>query len=185
MPQNPATGKADSCPLSTADFREFCIKKAREKGKGHARDSPNSSEQAALLSTHLNGLRMLNLDSSSSYATTPADSPATLPQLALQEYPAPSPPPAPKAATTTMSSAGKSAFKALAAAPILYLTGALQLLKPACWQAMHSCSDVSPVSDDGSNGARITAMESRLDKIEADMCRWADGFDIRLEQLGM
>jgi hypothetical protein len=130
MPQNSATGKADCHPLSTVDFQEFRIKKAGEKGKGHACDSPNSSEQAASPSTHLDGLRTLNLDSSSSYATTPANSPATLPQLALQEYPAPSPPPAPEAATATMSSAGKSAFKALAAAPILYSTGASQLLKP-------------------------------------------------------
>jgi hypothetical protein len=50
---------------------------------------------------------------------------------------------------------------------------------------MHSHSDVSLASDDGSNGTRIAAMESRLDKMEADMCRWANGFDKRLEQLGM
>jgi hypothetical protein len=87
--------------------------------------------------------------------------------------------------TATMSSAFKSAFKALAAAPILYSTGALQLLKPALWQAMHSCSNVSPASDDGSNGARIAAIESRLDKMEADMHRWANGFDVRLEQMGV
>ena len=79
MPHNAATGKADRRPLSVEVVRKFRIERvaARRKGKGRARDSPDASEQAPSPSAHLVGLKKLFLDSGSSLATTPVDSPAT------------------------------------------------------------------------------------------------------------
>jgi hypothetical protein len=187
MPQNPSTGKADRRPLSAEDVLEYRLKLAGEKGKGRARDSPDSDQQEAPSpSTHLVGLRTLNLDSGSSHETTPAHSPATLPQPTSPEHPAPAPLRAPSARTAAKkSSAGKSASEAPAAVPIRQWAGASQLLRPARRQASRSRSDASPASDGGSNGARISVLESRLNELEERLGNWADGFDARLKGLGV
>jgi hypothetical protein len=188
MPQNPSTGKTDRHILSEADHLKYRLKRAEadkdshanarvKKGKGRARDLPDSGKQEAPSPSK-------DL-SSSSHATTPTHSPVTSPQLTLPKRPAPTPPPAPLARTAAKkSSAGKSASKAPAAATIRDSAAASQLLRPMNQQA-YSHSNTSPASDDGSNGARIAALEARLEEMQEEMNNWAHGFDCRLKALGV
>jgi hypothetical protein len=61
----------------------------------------------------------------------------------------------------------------------------IELLKPVHQQALCSCSDVLPTSNDGSNGTRIAALESRLDEMQEKMDNWACDFNHRLRDLGV
>jgi hypothetical protein len=119
MPLNPRTGKTDRRQMSEAELLEFRIKQANKlgtqvkKGKQRARDSPEAGESegsgpAPLLLETLAGLGTLRLDSGSSVANTPADSPATLPQPPLLERAALAPPSGPKTRHPAKPSAGRS-----------------------------------------------------------------------------
>jgi len=57
----------------------------------------------------------------------------------------------------------------------------LQFLKPACSQPSGPCSDTSPASNDGSNAARIAALERRMGKLEK---MW-DDHKHRLKAIGV
>jgi hypothetical protein len=204
MPPNPETGKADRRPLTEADHqahRQKLIEAAKaqgagaQKGKERARDPPGPGEQQAPSpSTRLAGLTTLTLDSGSSYATTPshstpAHSPATLPQPTLPEHPAPAPPPG----LLTRAAAKKylaSESTSNAPSPIHDSTGASQLLRPARRQASRSHtsrshSGASAASDGGSNASRISAVESRLDELQKTVDDLVHDFNIMRKDLGM
>ena len=58
--------------------------------------------------------------------------------------------------------------------------GASNLLMPVDPHASRSPGDTSPASDDGSNIARIAALESKQAELEGQICK----FDLRLTRLG-
>ena len=204
MPTNPSTGKTYRRALSESEILDFRlkqleesrpvkIKKGKGKGKGKGKrgtkDTSGAGEpEGAAQSPVLENLRMLTLESGgSSAAGTPADSPAALPP-ALPEPAPPASTSAPKTADAPGPSAGEPASKHPAAALTHRLTGIVivrprpqQLLEPAQRQASSSRSDASPVSDDGSNAARIAVLERRQGAMENAM----QEFDCRLKQLGM
>ena len=125
MPQNDETGKTDHCPMMDEKLYEFWVGQAIKRGKQRALDPPDvgeveGSSQAPSPLSVLDGLETLNLDSSGSSAVnTPADSPATFPQLSLTETLALPPLSVPKTCKTgtSRSPAGKSIFRPSAAAP--------------------------------------------------------------------
>jgi hypothetical protein len=202
MPLNPLTRKTDRHQLTEEELRDFRERQVAgsslaeaKRGKLPARGSPDGgkSEAPSPLAT-LAGLGALTLDSGrSSAADTPANSPCALSQPPLlPERPSPvepAPPSAPKThgASKPKPSAGKSASKPPLAALTQHSTGVTveapgtsNLLTPVQWQVARSRSDASPASDDGSNTARIAALEKRQDKVEKQMCSFYD----RLKQLG-
>jgi hypothetical protein len=203
MPHNPETGKTDRRARSKAELLEFRLKQAEQpasevkRGKRRAQDSPDACESEGSGPSPLEplaSLRGLTLDSGGS---SPANTPAVSPTTALPENPAP--PPAPKARKALKRSAGKPLFKPPAAAlthhpkkktgftaeapatsQLAEAPATSRLLKPGHRQASRSRSDPSPVSDDGSNGARIAALETRQDEVEKKLRE----LDLRVKQLG-
>ena len=204
MPINPATGKTSRRQYTEAEYLEFRIEQAKakqgsrpapsaskiKKGKQRARNSPDAgnSEGSGPAQTPLlviAGLDRMRLDSGGSSAAntpagTPADTPATLPHPPIPEKRAPALPSAPKTRNPSKPSAGMSA-KLPEEAPAQYLTDvglevpdASQLLKPAIPQVGRSRSD------DGSNAARISALEQRLDRMEKRISE----LDLKLKKLG-
>jgi len=60
----------------------------------------------------------------------------------------------------------------------------LWLLKPAKSKPSHSHSDTSPASNDGSNSARIAALERRMDHLEK-IEKMVHDLNRRLKDIGM
>ena len=89
MPQNDETGKTDCRPMMDEKLYKFWVGQAIKRGKQQPLDPPDAGEvegssQAPSPLSVLDGLEMLNLDSSGSSAVnTPANSPATFPQPSL------------------------------------------------------------------------------------------------------
>lgn len=96
MPQNPSTGKTDRRALSDAEILQYRRKQVEKSQAPDAGESEGSGLSPSPLAT-LSGLGRLTLDSGSSAADTPADSPAAgLSHPPLPERPAPPLPSVPK-----------------------------------------------------------------------------------------
>jgi hypothetical protein len=190
MPVNPDTGKTDRHAFTAEAIHEYRIKQAKalradiRRGKRRARDSPDADEQegsevaaSPALST-LAGLEKLTLGGGKpSPGSTPADSPANMPQPPLPEQPMP------KARKRSKPSPSKSTFKRPVADPTQHSTDptieAPTLLEPVHRQVSRSSGNASPARDNQilSNTERISAIEAKLERMQRD-------FDSRLKKLG-
>jgi len=113
-----------------------------------------------------------------------AENPTTVPW-----HSSPAPPAALKAhhhASNRLPSTSKSASKPPVTTPIHCLAdfmvevpSTLQFLRVVHWQSLHSHSDASLASDDGSLSTRIAATEKKQEQLET----WMHDIDNRLKQL--
>jgi hypothetical protein len=183
MPVNPATGKTVRKLLSEAELTEFRIKQTKEaraeieKGKQPAGDPPDAGtpEDSGLVPSPLAGLSALGsltLESGGSSAgNTPSDSPAVPSQPSAIEHPPEPLPPTPAGRRASKRRAGMSPFKLPATAPtqhsaalppfVVEVPSTSQHLTAPDRRASHS-----PASNDGSNSARIAALETKQTELE-------------------
>jgi len=207
MLPNLGTGKTDRHNLPIDSIREYRIKQTEElrtkppaekkrtganKGKQHACGSPDAGEpeDSGLVPSPvaaLSALQSLTLESGASSAVgSPSNSPATLSQSSVLKVTAPSPPAArPRRASKRTPSA--PSLNPPVTVPTQHLAvvtvevpSTLQFLKPACSQPLGPRSDTSPASNDGSNAARIAALERRMGKLE----KMSDDHERRLKAIG-
>jgi len=194
VPMNPETGKADRHILTPEAVFEYRVKQAKalraeiRKGKRRAVDSPDAdepeaSEEASPALSSLAGLERLTLGGGKpSPGSTPADSPANMPQPPLPEQPAP-PSSAPKTRKRSKPSPSKCTFKCPVSNPTQHSTDptieAPTLLDPVHRQVSRSSGNASPARDTQilSNTERISAIEAKLESMQQD-------FDSRLKKLG-
>ena len=192
MPKNPETGKADHRLITREEALEYRLKQVEEsraeivKGKQRAGSFPGAGEPSGSVPSPLEPLVSLNsltLDSGSSAAITPADSPVTGAQPPLPEPPTAASQSAPKTgkASNTGKYSSKSPFSALTQNSTGPVAGSSRLLKPVRRQASRSSGDASPLSDAGSNLDRIAALESEVERLK----QWAAGVDEKLKELGL
>jgi len=202
MPPNLGTGKTDRCMLEQESLQDFRIRQTKElhcagikQGKQCACSSPGvrkpeDSGVVSLPSAMLAAFGSLVLESGRSSAVdTPSNSPATLPESSLLKVTAPSPPTAPTAhpCRVTKCPQGVSSLDPSVTAPTQHLAAftvevpsILRFLKPTHSQPLHSCSDTSQVSEDGSNSARIAMLEKKVDKLQ----KMHNDHECRLRNIG-
>ena len=188
MPKNKNTDKTDRHRLTEEYFREFRtkqvekkeaakLKKGKGKGKGkqRAHNSPDPGEPEASTSVPspsgpLPSLGALTLESGgSSAANTPSDNPAAI--SLSPEHSAPSPPipririprrsprKSPTKPPMTIPAQNSTEF-------VVEVPATSKYLKAKDQKASPSHTSASPVSDDGSNAARIAVLERKMEEVE-------------------
>jgi hypothetical protein len=207
MLPNPGTGKTDRHNLPIDSIREYRIKQTEElrtkppaekkraganKGKQRACGSPDAGEpeDSGLVPSPiaaLSALQSLTLESGASSAVgSPSNSPATLSQSSVPKVTAPSPPAA-RPCRASKRTPSASSLNPPVTVPTQHLAvvtvevpSTSQFLKPARSQPSGPRSDTSPASNDGSNAARIAALERRMGELE----KMSDDHERRLKAIG-
>jgi len=207
MLPNLGTGKTDCHNLPIDSIREYRIKQTEElrtkppaekkcaganKGKQRTCSSPDAGEpeDSGLVPSPiavLSALQSLTLESGvSSAIASPSNSPATLSQSSVPKVTAPSPPAACPCCVSKCTPSVSSLNPPVTiptqhlAVVTVEVPSTLQFLKPAHSQPSGPRSDTSPASNDGSNAARIAALERRMGKLE----KMSDDHKCRLKVIG-
>jgi len=207
MLPNLGTGKTDCHNLPINSIWEYCIKQTEElcakppaekkrtganKGKQRACGSPDAGkpEDLGLVPSPiaaLSALQSLMLESSTSSAIgSPSNSPATLSQSSVLKVTTPSPPTACPCCVSKCTPSASSLNPPVTvptqhlAVIMVEVPSTLQFLKPVRSQPLCPHSDTLLASNDGSNAARIAALERRMGELE----KMSDDHKCRLKVIG-